>query len=193
MVALHSAVLDSITLQTPTAPLRAPPHARTATPHLCTAPLGLCGCTTRVPERDRGCSVCALTSLASWWGVEGGHTRAPSPERSFSGRRMHSCTHTTLHSSPRSLSPCMPLSHHPTAASAPSSSAGATCPALHTRGLTAPSTSREEQTGVSTGGGGVRQQCWPPTLASLLRPLPHAASRCTSSRYVPHTTGLVQV
>jgi hypothetical protein len=41
---------------------------------------------------------------------------------------------------------------------------------------------------VCTGGGGVRQQCLPPTLRCC--PLPHAASRCTSS-YVPHTTGLV--
>jgi hypothetical protein len=49
----------------------------------------------------------------SWWGVEGGHTRAPSPERAqgFGGKRVRPPTHTpctpTLYSSPH------PLSLHP--------------------------------------------------------------------------------
>jgi hypothetical protein len=73
-------------------------------------------------------SACGLTSaLASWWGVEGGHTRAPGTREVFRWEvDAPSCTHTpcttTLHSCLSPLSPYTPLSHHPIAASAPSSS-----------------------------------------------------------------------
>ena len=59
--------------------------------------------------------------------------------RVFGGRRMRSCTQTpcttTLHSCLSPLSPYTPLSHHPTAASAPSNSGGGCLRAaqLHTR------------------------------------------------------------
>jgi hypothetical protein len=116
-----------------------------------------------------------LTStLASWWGVEGGHTRAPSPERVSGGRRMRPLAHTpcttTLQSSSHPLSSYKPLSHHPTAASARSSSARwvPPCPALHTRADSTQHQTREGQTSCALGGGGVRQQCWPPTHTSLL-------------------------
>jgi hypothetical protein len=66
-----------------------------------------------------------IHARVSWWGVEGGHTCATSPERSFN-RRMRPPAHTpcttTLHSSPHPLSLYTSLSHHPTAASAPSNS-----------------------------------------------------------------------
>jgi hypothetical protein len=99
-------------------PRRAPPacaHShRSGAADPFTAPLALPVSTAaaRPVYREGGRSACVLTSTrASWWGVEGGHTRALSPERAFDGRRMHPPAHTpctpTLHSFPH------PLSLHP--------------------------------------------------------------------------------
>jgi hypothetical protein len=168
-VALHSAVLDS----SMSTPRRAPP----ADPF--TAPLSLSPCPLRLHDPCRGregalhaCSHLCLLAGGVWWvgtrvrrhqrgfPVEGGcallHTHAP-------------CT-TTLHSSSHPLSSYKPLSHHPTAASARSSSARwvPPCPALHTRADSTQHQTREGQTSCALGGGGVRQQCWPPTHTSLL-------------------------
>ena len=156
-VALHSAVLDS----SMSTPRRAPP----ADPF--TAPLSLSPCPLRLHDPCRGregalhaCSHLRLLA-GGVWRVD---TRAPSPERVFGGRRMRPLAHTpcttTLQSSSHPLSSYKPLSHHPTAASARSSSARwvPPCPALHTRADSTQHQTREGQTSCALGGGGVRQQ-----------------------------------
>jgi hypothetical protein len=128
---------------------------------------------------------------------------SPSPERSFGGRRMRPPAHTLYRHTAQLPSSALPV-HAPLPplhssvstlqlhrGCSPSAGGGCHRAAQRcTHGLTVPSTSRRGQTGVCTGGGGVRQQCLPPTLRYC--PLPHVASRCTSS-YVQHTTALVQV
>jgi hypothetical protein len=144
-VALHSAVLDS----SMSTPRRAPP----ADPF--TAPLSLSPCPLRLHDPCRGregalhaCSHLRLLA-GGVWRVD---TRAPSPERVFGGRRMRPLAHTpcttTLQSSSHPLSSYKPLSHHPTAASARSSSARwvPPCPALHTRADSTQHQTREGQT-----------------------------------------------
>jgi hypothetical protein len=155
-------------------PRRAPP----ADPF--TAPLSLSPCPLRLHDPCRGregalhaCSHLRLLA-GGVWRVD---TRAPSPERVFGGRRMRPLAHTpcttTLQSSSHPLSSYKPLSHHPTAASARSSSARwvPPCPALHTRADSTQHQTREGQTSCALGGGGVmRQQCWPPTPRCCLHP-----------------------
>jgi hypothetical protein len=115
--------------------------------HLSLSPLIHCGL--HDPCRgEGGRSACVLTStLASWWGVEGGPTRAPSPERAQGFRweaDAPSCT-PSLHSSPHPLSLHSPTTpqqrHHPPAPQHPPPSAGGGChrAAQHcTHGLTVP-------------------------------------------------------
>jgi hypothetical protein len=103
MVTLHSAVLDSInTSNSMDTPRCAPPacsHShRSGAANTFTAPLSLPVSTAADPCRGReGRSACVLTIQVSWWGVEGGHTLAPSPERAQGFRweaDAPSCTHT---------------------------------------------------------------------------------------------------
>ena len=174
MVALHSAALDSITLYTPwTHRAMLHPHVRTATGRVRLTPsrrLSLSPCPLQLHDpctgREGALHACSQLSVASWWGVEGGHTRASSPETSFGGRRMRPPAHTpctpTLHSCPHPLSlHPLPPTHSSVSTlqlnSNPPPSAGGGChrAAQHcTHGLTAPTTSERD-----TRAGGAVHRC----------------------------------
>jgi hypothetical protein len=110
-------------------------------------------------RKEGALHACSQLSLASWWGVGGGHTRALSPERSFGGRRMRPPTHThpapprcTAASvrSPRTRSSPPPHSSVSTLqlhrGCSPSAGSGCHRAAQRcTHGLTAPSTSSRDR------------------------------------------------
>jgi hypothetical protein len=172
MVALRSAVVDSITLQAPwTHRAVLHPHARTATGRVRLTPHGTsrsprvrCGCTTRV-EGGRALCVrahiyaCQLVGCGGWT-----HACAVTREVFRWEADAPSCTHTLHHHAVQLPSSALPV-HAPLPppqssvstlqlhrGCSPSAGGGCHRAAQRcTHRLTVPSTSRRAQTGVCTG------------------------------------------